>query len=68
MKERNISEEWLEETIKYPEWQEVGQDGNTHCFKSISEYENRILHVVINKKVSPNKIVTVYFDRRAREK
>jgi predicted esterase YcpF (UPF0227 family) len=35
------------------------------CFaKAIAEKENRVLHVVVNPAVSPQRIVTVFFDRR----
>jgi len=44
----------------------LGSINNIHYFKSISEYEERILHVVVNPNVSPRKVVTVFFDRRVR--
>jgi hypothetical protein len=44
-----------------------GEDGNLHYAKAIREHENSILHVVINANVGPNRIVTVFFDRRLRK-
>ncbi len=37
-----------------------------HYFKMIPENGDRVLHVIINHKVSPKMIVTVFFDRNAR--
>jgi hypothetical protein len=55
-------------TINNPDREETGTDNNTHYFKEISEHGGRILHVVVNPHVSPKKVVTVFFDRRARRK
>lgn len=33
--------------------------------KRIGEHGGRVLHLVVNHKVSPQKIITVFFDRRA---
>ncbi len=66
LKEREIPEEWVWRTIDKPDWKNIGEDKNIHYFKSIDEHEGRILHVVINSHVSPQKVVTVFFDRRAR--
>jgi len=66
MKERNICEEWVWQTIDTPEWKDMGEDHNMHYFKSIPGYGGRLLHVVVNPHTVPKKIVTVFFDRRAR--
>jgi hypothetical protein len=66
LKERNIPEEWMWRTINNPDWNKVGIDNNIHYFKSIAEHEERILHVVVNPHVSPQKVVTVFFDRKVR--
>ena len=66
LKERNISEEWVWRTVNDPDWENTGEDKNIHYFKSIIEHEERILHVVVNPRVSPKKVVTAFFDRRAR--
>ncbi len=68
LKERNIQEEWVRKTINDHEWQTIGVDKNTHYFKGIPEHGGRILHVVVNQHVAPNKVVTVFFDRGARRK
>lgn len=66
LKEREISEEWVWLTIDKFDWKNIGEDNNIHYFKSITEHEERILHVVVNPHVSPQRVVTVFFDCRAR--
>ena len=66
LKERNIPEEWVLRTINNADWENIGEDNNVHYFKSITEHKGRILHVVVNPHVSPKKVVTVFFDRKAR--
>jgi hypothetical protein len=68
LKERNIPEEWVWRSINSPDWENIGEDNNIHYFKSISEHEGRILHVVLNPHVTPKRVVTVFFDRRTRRK
>jgi hypothetical protein len=62
--ERNISEDWMWRAINAPDKVEPGVDNNTHCIKSISEHGGRFLRVVVNPHVYPNRVVTVFFDRR----
>lgn len=66
MVERAIEEEWVWRTIQSPEQQEIREDRNTHYLKAIREFDDRILRVVVNRNVQPNRIVTVFFDRRLR--
>jgi hypothetical protein len=68
LKERNISEAWVWRTISEYDWENIGKDNNVHYFKSIQEHGGRTLHVVVNPHISPKKVVTVFFDRRARRK
>jgi hypothetical protein len=68
LKEREIPEEWAWRTINNSDWTNIGIDNNIHYFKSITEHAGRILHVVVNPHVSPKKVVTVFFDRKARRK
>ena len=62
--ERNITEEWVFRTIRDSEYHETGDDGNMHYSKAIPEHGGRLLRVVVNPNVSPNRILTVFFDRR----
>jgi len=64
LKERNIAEEWLWRTLNTPDRKRRGADGNMHYTKTIREREGRVLRVVVNADVQPNRIVTVFFDRR----
>ncbi|HHT9144003.1 MAG TPA: DUF4258 domain-containing protein [Candidatus Wujingus californicus] len=66
LKEREIQEEWVRRTIDKSDWKNIGEDNNVHYFKSISEHGEKILHVVVNPHVSPQRVVTVFFDRGAR--
>ncbi len=65
--ERQLREEWIWRTVQSPEDRWHGADGNWHFTQTIAERENRILHVVVNTDVVPNRIVTVFFDRRLRK-
>ena len=62
--ERNIAEEWLWRAVTAPDGKWLGDDGNTHYTKAIKERAGRVLHVVVNADVQPNRKVTVFFDRR----
>lgn len=66
LQERQIPEEWMWRTLASPEYQEIGADGNIHYIKSIIEYEGRFLRVIVNPTRIPERIVTVFFDRRLR--
>lgn len=68
LKERNILEKWVLQTIDEPDEKNTGADGNVHYYKSLVERESRILHVVVNETTTPNRIVTLFLDRRRRTK
>lgn len=62
--ERKISEEWISAAILNPERIELGSDGLTHFIKSIPEFEDRVLRVIIDTHVLPKRVITLFFDRR----
>jgi hypothetical protein len=65
--ERGIPEEWVWRTITAPDRKRMHfEDNNLHYTKAIKEQGGRILHVVVNPNVQPNRVVTVFFDRRLR--
>ena len=66
LRERNIQEEWIRETLNSPGRKEEDEQGNTHYFKVFPEYDGRVLHVIVNEMVNPTRVITVFFDRRAR--
>ena len=65
-KERNIRESWVKSAIKDPEKKEPKDDGTVHYIRAIEQYGGRYLRVVVNPDVRPQRIVTVFFDRRIR--
>ena len=64
-KERGIPEEWALKTVRNPDRTETGDAGLWHCIKAIPEQGGRFLRVVVNRIVSPNRAVTLLFDRRS---
>ncbi|MEW5988251.1 MAG: DUF4258 domain-containing protein [Chloroflexota bacterium] len=63
--ERGILEEWVWRTVQTPDSKKRQvSDNNMHYTKAIRERQGRVLHVVVNTNVWPNRIVTVFFDRR----
>jgi hypothetical protein len=63
---RNIQESWIESTLNIPDQTILLADehGNTHYLKKITEFGDRFLRIVVNPQVEPNRIVTLFFDRR----
>ncbi|HMQ53368.1 MAG TPA: DUF4258 domain-containing protein [Anaerolineae bacterium] len=68
LQERNIAEDWVWQTVNSPDDLIAGADGNVHYIKSIAENQGRVLRVIVNPSVDPNRVVTVFFDRRLRRK
>ena len=66
MKERNIKETWVRLTIEDPEKREPKDDGMVHYIRTIGEYGGRYLRVVVNPGIKPQRIITLFFDRRLR--
>lgn len=64
--ERSIPEEWVWLALNFPDRKEIGTDENTHYIKMIPENNHRFLRVIVNEQISPNIVVTVFFDRRIR--
>ena len=67
LRERNITEEWVWRTLETPNRKKRGKDGNMHYTKPIRERDGHVLHIVINPYVDPQRIVTVFFDRRSKK-
>lgn len=70
MSERSIPVQWLERVLVTPEKTEPDKSDTqlTHLLGTIAEHENRVLRVVVNREVDPQRVVTVYFDRRIKGK
>jgi hypothetical protein len=66
LQERNVPEEWVQGTLRSPDYTEVGSDDNIHYIKAIPEFGGRSLRVVVNPNQTPIRVVTLFFDRRLR--
>jgi hypothetical protein len=68
IQERAIQISWIDETLSNPQTliPEADVHGNTHYLKQISEFGQRWLRVVVNPNVKPQRVVTVFFDRRVK--
>jgi len=68
--EREIPLSWVEKVFDFPK--RVVPDAEDleleHRLGHISEYGNRVLRVVVNRKSRPPRIITVFFDRTVRKK
>jgi len=65
MLERELTVEWLERGLESPENVEVDMKDPAleHRLVRIPEFGSRVLRVIINKETTPQRVVTVYFDR-----
>jgi hypothetical protein len=68
--ERNIPIEWMERALESPELRNLDPDDLDleQRFRRIPVYENRVLRVVVNVVVRPERVVSVFFDRNKRGK
>ena len=68
--EREISIEWVERTLDAPELRLRDPDDATveRRFRRIPEFGGRILRVAVNTTVEPNRVVSVFFDRKMKGK
>ncbi len=64
--EREIDKRWISDTITKPDYTKFVSEEEFHYIKQINEYGNRFLRVVVNPKIQPKKIITIFFDRRLR--
>ena len=68
--EREIRVEWLERTLSAPELVLPDPDAAAveRRFRRIPELGGRVLRVVVNTAVEPNRVVSVFFDRQMKGK
>lgn len=68
--EREIAAEWMERTLSSPELVLPDPDDATveRRFRRIPEFGGRVLRVAVNTTVEPNRIVSVFFDRKMKGK
>jgi len=67
LEERKIPKEWIFNTLNLPDKIEYNDDNTVHYIKTILEFGNRYLRVVVNPATKPKKIITFFFDRRIKE-
>ena len=68
--EREIPVEWLDRTLSAPELTLPDPDDATveRRFRRIPEFGGRVLRVAVNTAVEPNRVVSVFFDRKMKGK
>ena len=67
--ERTISREWVERTVREPELRQPDPNDPLveRFFRRIPENDGRTLRVVVNTRVAPWRVVSVFFDRSKRD-
>jgi uncharacterized DUF497 family protein len=70
LQERNIPVEWMERVLAKPARVEPSATDATveSRLAKIPEHGDRVLRVVVNKTVVPERVVSVYFDRTTKGK
>jgi hypothetical protein len=70
IEERQISIDWLERVLVSPALIEASiTDPELESrFAKIPEFRDRVLRVIVNTQVVPERVVSVYFDRRMKGK
>ncbi len=70
MEERAIPIEWVERTYDTPEriLADLADSAIERRFRRIPEFGGRVLRVVVNSSVDPNRVVSVFFDRQMKGK
>ena len=70
MTEREIPAAWLERALRAPARTEPDKKDPAlvHHLVAIPEHGGRVLRVVLNNRIAPNRIVTLHFDRRLKGK
>jgi hypothetical protein len=68
MEKREISAAWLEQTMIAPQRCEPDaiDPALEHRLAVIAERDNRVLRVIVNTQAKPEKVITMYFDRKTR--
>jgi len=68
--EREIPIEWVERTLSALELVLPDPEDATveRRFRRIPEFGDRVLRVAVNSTVEPNRVVSIFFDRRMKGK
>ena len=70
MTEREIAVEWVERTLAAPELRLPDPDDPAveRLYRRIPEFGGRVLRVAVNTTVAPERVVSVFFDRKMKGK
>ena len=70
LQEREIPIEFMESVLQNPQLSIPDENDPEleHLLAKIPEFGGRVLRIIVNKKVDPDRIVTVYYDRKMRDK
>ena len=70
LEEREIPFDWMERTLAAPELSLPDHDDAAveRRFRRIPEFGARALRVAVNTAVEPNRVVSVFFDRKMKGK
>ncbi len=68
MEERMIPREWVESAVAEPSLRtsDANDPEVERFFRRIPEHGDRVLHVAVNTRVAPCRVVSVFFDRSMR--
>lgn len=68
MAERELADEWVERTVRVPEWREPdpADPAVERRFRTVPERENRILRVACVESDTDIRILSAFLDRGAR--
>jgi hypothetical protein len=68
--EREIPVAWVERTLASPELRLPDPDDAAveRRYRKIPEFGGRVLRVAVNTTVEPNRVVSVFFDRKMKGK
>ena len=66
--ERELDMDWLESTVRRPDWAvaDPRRAGVERRFRRIPEFGDRVLRVACYETATEIRIMTVFFDRRAK--
>lgn len=66
--ERELDREWIERTVHDPEWvvPDTTTIGAERRYRTIPEFGGRALRVVCLETAGATRILTVFFDRKAK--
>ena len=68
LSERDLERAWIEATVASPDWRTTDPNDvrRERLYRAIPEREERVLRVVVEEEHDSIRIVTAFFDRRAR--